>query len=122
MDTTNEIDTTDLVNAMTDIGVNSQILKQIMNLADNTLLSLSTKHFTSSQPYEKPKVTKQQLVDELKKNSDEFRHKYYSELKHYENNGALFELTREFYRDVLVPEFKLKQVNIINSVTIIDNE
>ena len=68
-------------------------------MSDNTLLALSTKHFTSEKPFEKPKVTKEQLVDALKQTADDFRQKYYSELKQHENNIALINLHAGHYVD-----------------------
>ena len=103
-------------NSYEDIGVNAFILKQIMSLSDETLLSFSTKHFVSSP--EKPIITIQQLLIELQRRANEFRNKYYLEIQQHNNNIALINLTNEFYRDVLVPEFKLSQSNLINLVQI----
>ena len=99
-----------------DIKVNGTTLELIMSLPQDKLLAFSTKCFLDDNQQKILKVNISDLINELNHRANEFRRKYYVELDLNKNNPVLFNLTIEYYRDVLVPEFRQSQTKLINSV------
>jgi hypothetical protein len=100
------------------IDVNASVLKKIMSLSNDSLLTLSTKDFIPQQ--QRPKITIESLKRELELQLEDFMRIYNAELQLHYTNKIMYELTIDFYNDVMIPEFKQRQDNLVKSVEIIN--